>query len=156
MYKGSNFSSFMKHFNFCSLDISFHGYKAVSHCGFHLHSLMISDVEHLFIRLLAFFFFFFFFCLFRTIPLAYGSSRARGQIGAVATSLQHIHSNEGSELRLQPTYTTNHSNARSSTHWVRPGIEPEYSWMLFGFTTTKPWWDHLIGSFVYLPWRNAF
>ena len=26
-----------------------------------------------------------------------------------------------------------HSNARSLTHWVRPGIEPVSSWMLVGF-----------------------
>ena len=31
------------------------------------------------------------------------------------------------------TYTTAHSNARSSTHWARPGIEPKSSWMLVGF-----------------------
>ena len=31
------------------------------------------------------------------------------------------------------TYTTAHGNAGSLTHWVRPGIEPEFSWMLVGF-----------------------
>ena len=33
-------------------------------------------------------------------PVAYGSSQARGQTGAVATSLHQSHSNVGSELRL--------------------------------------------------------
>ena len=45
-------------------------------------------------------FFFFFFCLFRAAPVAYGSSQARGQIGAAAASLHHSHSNEGSEPHL--------------------------------------------------------
>ena len=48
----------------------------------------------------------FFFCLFATSwasPMAYGGSQARGQIGAVATSLCHSHSHAGLELHLQPT-----------------------------------------------------
>ena len=35
--------------------------------------------------------------------MAYGSSQARGPIGAAAAGLCHSHSNAGSELRLQPT-----------------------------------------------------
>ena len=31
------------------------------------------------------------------------------------------------------TYTTAHGNGGSLTHWVRPRIEPEFSWMLVGF-----------------------
>ena len=62
-----------------------------------------------------FFFFFFeqgfslknFFCLFRAVPAAYGSSQARGRIGAAAAGLRHRHSNAGSELHLQsiPQFT---------------------------------------------------
>ena len=51
-------------------------------------------------------FFIFIFCLFafsRAAPAAYGSSQARGPIGAVATGLCHSHSNTGSEPSLQPT-----------------------------------------------------
>ena len=56
--------------------------------------------------------FFFVFCLFVVVvvvvvvaiswaaPAAYGGSQARGQIGAVATSLHQSHSNAGSEPRL--------------------------------------------------------
>ena len=44
-----------------------------------------------------------FFLLFRALPVAYGSSQARGRIGAVAVSLHHSHSNARSEPRLQPT-----------------------------------------------------
>ena len=43
----------------------------------------------------------FVFCLFRDAPMAYGSSQARGGIGAAATSLRQ--SNVGSKLCLQPT-----------------------------------------------------
>ena len=31
------------------------------------------------------------------------------------------------------TYTTAHGNARSSTHWARPGIKPATSWFLVRF-----------------------
>ena len=44
--------------------------------------------------------FFFFNCLFRVTPMTYGSSQARGQIGAVAASLYHSHSNKGSKSYL--------------------------------------------------------
>ena len=44
--------------------------------------------------------------------------RLRGQIGAVATSLRHSHSN---------------SNTGSLTHWARPGIKPTSSWILVRF-----------------------
>ena len=40
---------------------------------------------------------FFFFGIFRAVPIAYGSSQARGQIGATAAGLHHSHSNAGSE-----------------------------------------------------------
>ena len=39
--------------------------------------------------------------LFRAAPTGYGSSQAKGQIGAVATGLHHSHA--GSELHLQRT-----------------------------------------------------
>lgn len=34
-------------------------------------------------------------------------------------------------------YTAAHSNARSLTYWVRPGIEPAPSWILVRFVTTE-------------------
>ena len=43
-----------------------------------------------------------FFGLFRTAPATYGSSQARGRIGATAAGLHHSHSNTGSEPCLQP------------------------------------------------------
>ena len=53
--------------------------------------------------LVYFILFYFIFNLFRAALMAYGGSQARGQIGAVATDLQHSHSNTGSEPCLGPT-----------------------------------------------------
>ena len=48
-------------------------------------------------------FVFVFVCLFlRAAPVAYGDSQTRGQIGAVAASLHHSHSNARSKLHLRP------------------------------------------------------
>ena len=44
-----------------------------------------------------------FFFLFRSVPVAYGSSQASGRIGAADGSLPHSHRNTGSEPHLQPT-----------------------------------------------------
>ena len=62
-------------------------------------------ITHIYLKVhkhLLFFFFFFFFGLFTAIPAAYGGSRARGLIGAIAASLHHSHSNVGSKPHLQP------------------------------------------------------
>ena len=45
----------------------------------------------------------FFFFLFRATPKVYGSSQARGQIGATVGGLCHSHRNMGSEPHLRPT-----------------------------------------------------
>ena len=77
----------------------------------------------------------FFFCLFafsRAAPLAYGGPQARGLIEAVAAGLHQSHSNWGI-WAASVTYTIARGNTGSLTHWVRPGIEPETSWFLFGF-----------------------
>ena len=86
------------------------------------------------------FFLFFVFCLFRTTPVAYGGSQARGLIGAVAASQHHSHSNTGIRA-MSVTYTTAHGNARSLTHWARPGIKPTNSCFLVGFVSAAPWWE---------------
>ena len=73
------------------------------------------------------------FCPFRGTLKAHRGSQARGLIRAVAAGLHHR------EMRVESvTYTTDHSNAGSLTHWARPGIEPETSWFLVGFVTTEP------------------
>ena len=39
---------------------------------------------------------------------------------------------------MSATYTTAHGNARSLTHWARPGIESTTSWLLVGFVSVAP------------------
>ena len=67
---------------------------------------------------------FYFIFLFQAAPSAYGGSQARVWIRAAAASLHH-----------------SHSNARSLTHWSRPGIEPASSWMPVRFVSTVPRWE---------------
>ena len=57
----------------------------------------------------------FIFLLFRATPVTYGSSRARGPMGATGASLHHSHSNTGSKLHASLTYTTAQGNAGSLT-----------------------------------------
>ena len=71
-----------------------------------------------------------------------------GQIGAAVADLRHSHRHMGSELHV--TYTTAHSNARSSIHWVRPGIEPATSWILVGFISVAPQWEFSYCTFYHL------
>ena len=67
---------------------------------------------------------FYFILFFRVASEAHGSSQAKGQIGAAAAGLHH-----------------SHSNARSVTHWVRPGIKPASSWIPVGFITAEAQWN---------------
>ena len=60
-------------------------------------------MRHLLFFSFLFSFSFFVFCLFRAAPAAYGSSQARGLIGAVAAGLRHSHSNDRSKPHLRPT-----------------------------------------------------
>ena len=40
---------------------------------------------------------------------------------------------------MSVTYNTAHGNARSLTHWAKPGMEPESSGILVRFFTTELW-----------------
>jgi len=77
-------------------------------------------------------FFFAFLPFLGLLPKAYGSSQARGPIGAVATSLFQSNSNESFQA-TSANYTTAHSNATSLTHWARPGSKPMTSWFIVRF-----------------------
>ena len=46
-------------------------------------------------------------------------------------------------------YTTAPGNARSLTHWARPGIEPTTSWFLVGFVSAAPGQEFLPYPFQY-------
>ena len=60
-------------------------------------SLAIHLMRYIWVVPISFFFFFF-----RAIPVAYGSSWARGRTKAVAAGLHHSHSNARSQLCLRP------------------------------------------------------
>ena len=107
-------------------------------------SLITNDIEHFFISLLTIFgemsvqvlcpfLFFFAFCLFkRAVPAAYGASQASGSNQSY--SCWPMPQPKPCQIRsASATYTKALSNARSLTHWARPGIEPETSWFLVGF-----------------------
>ena len=77
-------------------------------------------------------FFVFFVLLFRSVPVAYGSFQARGQLGAVAAGLYHSHSKHGIQA-TSATHTIAQRNSGSLTHLARPGTKPASSWILVGF-----------------------
>ena len=86
---------------------------------------------------------FFFFGLFRSVPMAYGNSQARGQIRAAGCQPAQPHQIWAASV----TYTRAHSNIRSLSQWARPGIKPASSWVLVGFITTEPQWELLMFNF---------
>ena len=88
-------------------------------------------------------FYFLFFALSRAIPMAYGSSQARGQIRAAAAGLchSHRHSHARSEPRLWPLLQLPAipdpyplSKARDRSHILL---------IIAGFITTEPQWELL-------------
>ena len=81
---------------------------------------------------------FFSFCLLMTAPEAYGGSKARGPIRAVAAGLYHRHSKVG-----------------SLTHSARPGIKSVSSWILVGFVTPEPQRE-LLHFVCHLPLMTGF
>ena len=62
-----------------------------------------SKTVKIYYAFLLFFFFFGLFVFFRATPAAYGGSKARGSIRAVAAGLCQSHSSAGSKPCLQPT-----------------------------------------------------
>ena len=84
------------------------------------------------------------FCFFGLLgpqPQHMESSQAWGQIGAVAASLRQSHSDSGTRDPRCICDLHAHLNAESLTHWARPGIEPESSWIPVRFVTTESLWE---------------
>ena len=78
-----------------------------------------------------------FFVFFRAASAAYGGSQARGL--NLSCSCQSTPQPQQCGIRtMYSPYTTVRGNARSWTHWVRPGIKPTSLWILVGFITTEP------------------
>ena len=63
------------------------------------------------------------FFLFRAASAAYGSSQARGQIGAAAAGLHHSHSNAESESHLRSTPQLTVTPDPQPTEWGQ-GLNP--------------------------------
>ena len=79
---------------------------------------------------------FVFYCLFWAVPKAYGSSQARGSIGAAASGLHHSRSNARSEPHLWPIprqcrILNPLSEARDWTH-VLVDTSQVYHWATVG------------------------
>ena len=73
----------------------------------------------------------------RAAPVAYGSSQARGWIGA--TMCQPTPQPQQLEIwGVSVTYTKAHGNDASLSHWLRPGIKPTSSWIPLRFISTVP------------------
>ena len=67
--------------------------------------------------------------------------------------IHHSHSN--TIWASSVTYTTAHSNARSLTQWVGPGIEPTTSWFLVRFISIAPR-QGLLGQIFLTPLMSHF
>ena len=103
----------------------------------------------------------FFFCFFRAAPMEYVNFQESNQSCScwpTPQPQQHV------IWASSATYTPAHSNARSPTHWVRPGIELAFSWILVGFISAAPQWELLNISFWLFssyflncgPWNGIF
>ena len=74
------------------------------------------------------------------MPGAYGSSQARGWIGATALSYATKPQQHGI-WAVSVTYTTAQSHTGFLTHWARLGIKPGSSWILVRFIPDEPPWE---------------
>ena len=84
--------------------------------------------------------FLFLFCLFRAVPVAYGSSQARGQLGAVAAGLHHSHNSTRSEPVLNPL--------NKAREWTR--VLMDTSWVLLPLHHHRN--SELCGVFLFVFW----
>ena len=79
----------------------------------------------------------------KATPKAHGSSQAYRCEGSNG-SYRLWSKSQPQQCRIwakSTTYTIAHSNARSPTHWERPGIKPATSWILVGFVSDAPQWE---------------
>ena len=99
-----------------------------------LNSYQLLHLQIYFPILWVVFFFFFFFCLFVFLGPHWWHMEFPRLGGWISCSRWPMPEPEQLGILAESvTYTTAHGNARSLTHWVRPGIEPVSSWMLVGF-----------------------
>ena len=97
-----------------------------------LYDFKMKALSYPIVTIFAFFFFFFWFLLFRAAPQ--GIWRFPGQGSNQSFSCQPMPQPQQRRIQaVSATYTTAHGNARSLTHWARPGIIPATSWFLVRF-----------------------
>ena len=76
--------------------------------------------------------------------MAYGSSQARGPVGATAAGLHHSHSNAESKSLLRPIPQVTATPDLQPLCKARNGIR--VLWILFGFIPAAPQWNYDITS----------
>ena len=81
---------------------------------------------------------FFFFPLFRATLVAFGSPQARGRNQRYGCQPQP---QQCWNRTASVTYTRAHVNARSPTHWAKPGVKPTSWWTLAGWVSDAPQQD---------------
>ena len=100
---------------------------------------------------------FFSFCFFRAMLAAYGSSQARGWIGAAASSLRYSHSNARSELhpwpmpQLMTTPDPQPTEARDPTHILSNSSQVHYHWATIGTSLSFLVWFIWV-LFIFFSW----
>ena len=82
-------------------------------------------------------FFLFFFCLLRAVPVTYGSSWARGRIGAAAVGLQHSYARSNPHVQSTPQFWQHQilnplSKARDRTNILKETSQARYHWVTMG------------------------
>ena len=77
------------------------------------------------------------------VALPLGSPKFVSQITLISYNLvKYSHSN-CDIWAASVIYNTVHGNTRALTHWVRPGIKPESSWIPVEFISIEPQWELL-------------
>ena len=126
----------------------------IQHVAFSDWPLLLSNM-HVF-SLLGYFFFFFF-CFLGPHPQHMEVPRleVQSELQLLAYSTAIATSNLSLVCDLHHS-TTAQGNARSLTHWARPGIKPVSSRMLVRFISEEPWWQVLFLSFLSFFFNKRF
>ena len=85
--------------------------------------------------------FIYLFLVFRATPVTYGSSLARGQVGAIPAGLHHSHTNEGSKPHVRPTpQLTAMPDTQPTEQGQGSNLRP-HVYQLLRFVTAEPQWE---------------